>query len=62
MIFGARQDIAAICEPVRDRLWQTLAMMIILLFGAGTGIGLIWRHQHVKFYREKAATADTKLI
>lgn len=53
----ARRDIAEVFAPVRERLWQTVVMIGILLFGAAACAGMIWRHQRAGFYREKAKSA-----
>jgi len=50
----ARQDVAEVFAPVRERFWQTVFMIGILLFGAAAGVGLVWRNQRVRFYRAKA--------
>ena len=54
----ARQDIAEIYAPVKTRLWQSIVMTAILLLGAAAGTGLVWRHQRVRFYREKFEAAQ----
>jgi signal transduction histidine kinase len=55
----ARMDAAEVYGPMRERLWQVILLIGALLLGAGAGVGLIWRHQSVRFYRDKAAAADT---
>jgi PAS domain S-box-containing protein len=54
----ARQDIAEIYAPVKARLWEAVVMTVILLFGSAAGIGLVWRHQRVRFYRQKVEAAE----
>jgi PAS domain S-box-containing protein len=48
-----RQDVAEVFAPVRERLWQVIVMIGVLLFGSAAGVGLVWRQQHVWFYRAK---------
>jgi PAS domain S-box-containing protein len=43
---------------MRDQLWQTVVLMAALLFGTGACVGLAWRQQRVRFYRERAETAE----
>jgi PAS domain S-box-containing protein len=54
----ARRDAAEVFAPVRERLWQVVVMICVLIFGSASVVGLIWRHQRVRFYKEKAQTAD----
>lgn len=53
----ARMDGTEIEGPLRERLGMVAVMVAILLFGAGAGVGLVWRQQRVRFYRERAAAA-----
>ena len=55
----ARMDTAEVYGPSRERFWLVILLIGALLFGAGAGVCLVWRHQSVRFYREKAAAADT---
>ena len=54
----ARMDTAEVYAPLRAQLWQVVVMIGVLLFGAGAGVGLVWRHQRVRFYRERAETTE----
>ena len=54
----ARRDVAEMYAPLRGQLWQVVALIGVLLFGVGAGVGLLWRQQRVRFYQEKAATAE----
>ena len=49
-----RMDKAEIFAPLRERLGMVIAMIAILLFGAGASVGLLWRQQRVRLYRERA--------
>jgi len=55
----ARMDTAEVYAPIRQRLWQVVVMMGILLFGAGACIGLVWRNQYICGYRERAEVAES---
>lgn len=54
----ARQDFNEVFAPLSAKLWQVVLMTGLLLFGAGTGVGLIWRQQRVGFYRARARAAE----
>jgi len=54
----ARMDTAEVYAPLRTQLWQVVLMIGVLLFGAGVSVGLVWRHQHSRFYRERAEAAE----
>ena len=55
----SRIDTAEVFAPLRERLWEICIMVVVLLFGTGLGVALVWRQQRVLFYREryKAAVA-----
>ena len=55
----ARMDIAEVYGPLREQLWLVILLICALLLGAGATVGMVWRHQSARFYREKAAAADT---
>jgi PAS domain S-box-containing protein len=57
-VMVARRDVAEVVEEMRARFWQTVVMIASLLFGAAACTSLVWRHQRVGFYREKAKTAE----
>ena len=50
----AREDVSEAFAPLRERLWQMIFMLGVLIFGSGAGVGLVWRQQHIRYYREKA--------
>ena len=54
----ARQDVAEVYAPLRARLWQIIGLVGVLLFGTGAGVGLVWRQQSVRFYRERAEVSE----
>ncbi len=54
----ARRDTAEVFAPIRERLRQVILMTAILLFAAAAAGGMLWRHQRVVFYRQKAAMTE----
>jgi PAS domain-containing protein len=54
----AKRDLTEITAPMRERLWQIVVLVGILLLGAGAGVGLLWRQQRMRFYREHAKSAE----
>lgn len=54
----AKIDTAEADEPLREERWKVLLLIVTLLFGAGAGVGMIWRHQRVQFYKERAVAAE----
>lgn len=46
-------DTAEVLAPLRARLWLMIGLVAVLLCGAGAGVGMIWRLQRVRFYRER---------
>ncbi len=55
----ARRDVTDVYAPLRTQLWQMVALVGGLLFGAGAAVGLVWRQQRVRFYRELAMAAES---
>jgi two-component system cell cycle sensor histidine kinase/response regulator CckA len=49
----ARMDASEVYAPIRERLWLMIFLIGALLTGTGSAIGLVWRRQHIRFYREK---------
>jgi GAF domain-containing protein len=49
----AHMDVDEIYGPLREKLWVSVFLIGALLIGAGAGIALIWRQQHISFYRER---------
>jgi len=55
----AREDVAEVFAPLRERLWQLIFTLGVLIFGSGAGVGLVWRQQRIRFYRARLeAEAD----
>ena len=54
----ARMDAAEVYAPTRERLWQVLVLVSVLLFGAGACVGFVWRRQHVRYYRDQYRIAE----
>jgi len=50
-------DTTEVIAPLRERLWMIIGLVAVLLFGAGAGVGLIWRQQRLRFFRERLAAA-----
>ncbi len=50
----ARMDQGEVLEPLSVRLWQLVGFVAALLFGAGGGLGFIWRQRATRHYREQA--------
>ena len=54
----ARMDTAEVYAPLRARLWMTVLFMAALLLGAGASVGMVWRQQRVRYYRERHKAAE----
>jgi PAS domain S-box-containing protein len=54
----ARMDKAEVFAPLRERLLSVIIVVCLSLLGAGTGIWLAWRRQAIRYYRERAETAE----
>ncbi|MCX6173414.1 MAG: PAS domain S-box protein [Ignavibacteriales bacterium] len=52
-------DIAEVYEPLTERLWMMIFLITALLFGAGTSVAVVWRHQRARFYQERFQSAET---
>lgn len=53
----ARMNMEEVLTPLKEFQWMIAILVIVLVFGSGSGAGLIWRHQRVKFYKEKSDAA-----
>ncbi len=54
----ARMDLAEVYAPLREKLWEVILLVAALLLGAGAVVGLIWRNQRARFYREHYEAAE----
>ena len=54
----ARRDVAEVYAPLRAQLWKVIALVGVLLFSAGAGVSALWRQQLVRFYRDRAESAE----
>ena len=46
-----KKDATEAYGPLHERLWQVIGLMVILLIGTATGVGLILRQRSIQFYR-----------
>jgi len=49
----ACMDLSEIYAPARERLLWMVSLVCVMLLAAGTGVGLAWRQQRARFYRER---------
>ncbi len=54
----ARIDTSEVYEPLTQILWLVIALVGVLLLGAGVGVGLVWRLQNIRVYQEKAEMTE----
>ena len=54
----ARMDVSEAYGPLRERGRETVGVIAALLLGAGAGVGLVWRHQRARHYRERYHAAE----
>jgi diguanylate cyclase (GGDEF)-like protein/PAS domain S-box-containing protein len=55
---SSRMDLSEVYGPLKERLWLMIILVVALLIGVGAGIGLVWRQQNIRFYRERHAAAE----
>lgn len=55
----AKIDRDEVYAPLHTQLWQMIAFIVVLIFGAGAGVSVVWRQQSLRFYRERAEAAET---
>jgi PAS domain S-box-containing protein len=53
-----RMDVSETYAPLRERLWMIIGIVGILLFGAGVGVGLIWRQQRLRSFQARLEAAE----
>ncbi len=56
---AARMDLVEVYAPLKERLYLTIFIVVVLLAGAGLGVIMIWRQQRTRFYEEKFEAAET---
>ncbi len=56
----ARMDVMEVDAPVREQFWQTVVLIVVLLFGVGTSAGLVWRQQNLRYYRSKLKEEESR--
>ncbi len=56
-----RRDTSEVYAPMRSRTGEIVAMMVVLLFGAGAGVGMIWRGQNSRLYQERAESLEERV-
>ena len=54
----AKRDLTEINAPLREHLWQIVIQIGTLLFGAGVAAWLLWQQQRMRFFRERAKSAE----
>jgi signal transduction histidine kinase len=54
----ARMDTDEVYAQLTERLWQMALIVAILLFGAAALLGLAWRQQSLRYYRERFEAAE----
>jgi PAS domain S-box-containing protein len=54
----ARQDVSEVVAPLHTLLWQVIFVVGALMFSAGAGLGLVWRQQSVRFYRNEVEVME----
>jgi PAS domain S-box-containing protein len=57
----ARRDTSEVYAPMRGRIEQLIAMMVVFLFAAGAGVGMIWRQQNSRLYQERAESLEERV-
>jgi len=57
----ARMDVSEVYEPLRDRLLMMIVAVSAMLFGAGMGVGFIWRQERLRYFRAKVQ-ADEEIL
>jgi PAS domain S-box-containing protein len=54
----ARIDMEEVYAPLKERMWLTIIFVGVLFIGAGTSIGLVWRHQRSRFYQQQFKSTE----
>ncbi len=53
-----KTDMTEVYAPLSERLWLMIFLITALLFGSGTSVALVWRHQRVRFTRDRVTAAE----
>ncbi len=53
-----RVAISEVYAPLREWFWAVIILVVGLLIGSGTSIGLVWRQQRSKFYTERYRSTE----
>ncbi|MFA7418545.1 MAG: PAS domain S-box protein, partial [Melioribacteraceae bacterium] len=53
-----RIDVAEVYVHLQEWFWAIIILVVVLLTGLGTSIGLIWRNQRSKFYLERYQSTE----
>ena len=54
----ARMDTAEMYDPLRERFWHMVVLIVALLLSAAACVGFAARQQRFRFYRERVETAE----
>ncbi|MFI5024699.1 MAG: PAS domain S-box protein, partial [Alphaproteobacteria bacterium] len=54
----ARVDAAEAFAPLRKQLWMTLGLVVTLVVAIGALVGVIWREQRLRYFRERTQAAE----
>ncbi len=54
----ARIDIAEVYAPLRHRLREIAALIVVLILGGAGGMWLVWRQHNLLFYKERSVVAE----
>ena len=54
----ARIDASEVYAPLAQMLWLIIALVGALLIGAGASVGLVWRQQNIRVYKEQMDIAE----
>ena len=54
----SRMDQSEVYAQVRERLWWLVVLVSVLLLGSAAGVGMVWRQQGVRHYRERYEAAE----
>jgi PAS domain S-box-containing protein len=44
--------------PLRERMVETFLLVVVVLFGVGSGLGVVWREQRARLLRDRLRTAE----